>query len=470
MIDLISKRVGGSIVDCNDEFFAPATNLISWHEPVANDEYTDRGKWMDGWETRRRREPGHDWVIVKLGIPGRVQKVTVDTSFFTGNYPEQFSLEASGVGDSDHPEWVEMIPRSRLSGSSVAEFVVDDPHRVEQVRFNIYPDGGVARLRVEGDPIPGMQLVCGEGEIDLALASVGGEVIDASDLHYSHPSKLLRPTESVGMWDGWETRRRRDDGHDWVVVRLGIRGDVERLVVDTSHFKGNAPGWVSAELSDDGISWTTAVDHVPVDPDQANVVDVGRFPGSYLRLSIHPDGGLARLRVLGIPDPQSAGILRAGYLNSLYGQAAVRFFYTACASTVWVDEMISRRPFAEPASVLSDAELVFDMLEEADWLEAFAGHHRIGERGDETSDREQAGAVSASRETIRELIDVNRRYEDKFGFTFIVYATGKTAEEMLAIARDRLNHDRDTEIEIAAEEQRRITATRLGRMLCQEDL
>jgi allantoicase len=469
MIDLISERVGGRIVACNDEFFAPAENLLKADDPVANNEYTDRGKWMDGWETRRRREPGHDWVIVRLGIPGRVQRVVVDTSFFTGNYPEGFSLEASGVGDAEHAEWVEIVPKTHLSGSSVAEFEVEDPHRVELIRFNIYPDGGVARLRVEGEPIPAIHLVCPEGDVDLALAAAGAEIVDASDVHYSHPSNLLRPTTSVGMWDGWETKRRRDDGFDWAVVRLGMRGIVDRLIVDTTHFKGNAPGWVSAEISDNPMSWTTVADRVAVEPDKANVVDIPAAVGSYLRLAIHPDGGLARLRVFGTPDRTAAGERRLGYVNSLFGQAAVRFFYTACSSPAWVDDMIARRPFTTPSAVLEGADEVFDSLDESDWLEAFAGHPRIGERGDETANREQLGAASASQETIRELNDVNRRYEDKFGFTYIVYATGKTADEMLTIARDRLGNDRDTEIANAAAEQRKITETRLRRMLCQDE-
>lgn len=468
MIDLISERVGGRIVDCNDEFFAPATNLLSLDPPVAKEEYTDHGKWMDGWETRRRREPGHDWVIIGLGIPGRIRNVTVDTSYFTGNFPEQFSLEATGVGDVERAEWVELIPRTDLAGSSVAVFEVDDPHRVEMVRLNIYPDGGVARLRIEGDPIPAMQLVCGEGETDLAAAAVGGAVVDASDLHYSHPANLLRPTPSAGMWDGWETRRRRDHGHDWVVVRLGLAGQVDRLVVDTTHFKGNAPGWVSAEVSDDGMEWTEVVARMAIEPHRANVVGMGGVTAGYLRVSIHPDGGMARLRALGSPDPVAAGGARLRYLNALFGQAAVRFFHTACAASVWIDEMISRRPYGSVDDVLGAANVAFSSLSETDWLEAFGGHPRIGERGDATANREQAGAANASRETIRELIEVNRRYEDKFGFTYIVYATGKTADEMLAIARDRLDNDRSTEIANAAAEQRKITATRLRRMLCQE--
>ena len=153
MIDLISDRAGGQVLAYNDEFFAPAANLIKAADPVANDEYTDRGKWMDGWETRRRREPGHDWVVVRLGIPGRIRRVVVDTSYFTGNFPERFSLDASGDPDLETATWTELIGPTPLEGSSVAEFEVTDPHRVEMVRFNIYPDGCVARLRVEGDAI-----------------------------------------------------------------------------------------------------------------------------------------------------------------------------------------------------------------------------------------------------------------------------------------------------------------------------
>ncbi len=467
MIDLISERVGGRIVAYNDEFFAPAVNLISAHAPVANDEFTDRGKWMDGWETRRRREPGHDWVIVALGIPGRIRAVAVDTSYFTGNYPESFSLGVTG-GDDPEGEWVEIIPRTELQGSSLAEFEVHDPHRAVMVRLNIHPDGGVARLRVEGEPIPHLDLVCPEGEVDLASATVGGEAVDASDVHYAPPSNLLRPGPSAGMWDGWETKRRRDDGHDWATFRLGMRGAVQRLVVDTTHFKGNAPGWVSVDLSDDGDTWARVVERVAVSPHAANMVEMDGTAGRFLRLSIHPDGGLSRLRVLGRPDRAAAGAKRLTYLNALFDDQAGQFFRTACAADTWVGERVRRRPFSTVDEVFARGAEVFDTLGQSDWLEAFGGHPRIGERGDATANREQAGAASASRETIRELIDVNRRYEDKFGFTYIVYATGKTADEMLSIAMDRLENQRSEEIANAAAEQRRITKTRLARMLCQE--
>jgi allantoicase len=420
---------------------------------------------MDGWETRRRREPGHDWCVISLGIPGLIERVTVDTSHFTGNYPEEFSLDASPGDDV----WNELIARTPLEGDAQATFAVEAAHRIAAVRLNIYPDGGVARLRVEGRPIPSMQVVCPDGPTDLVDARLGGEWLEASDYHYSPPSNLLLPTASAGMWDGWETRRRRGPGHDWATFRLGLAGTVESFLVDTTHFKGNCPGWVSVDLSGDGVDWETVVEEKAISPDSANeVVPAEPSHARFVRLSLHPDGGVARFRVLGRPDRDAAGAMRLDYLNSLYEEAARGFFFTTCVARTWVEEMVTGRPYSSVDAVLRRAGAVFDDLEDDDWLQAFAGHPRIGERGGETENREQAGTASASREVLRELVDVNRRYEEKYGFTYIVYATGKTATEMLSIAKERLDNDRPEEIAVAAAEQRKITETRLRRMLCQE--
>ena len=472
MIDLVSEAVGGRVVACNDEFFAEASNLIKRTEPEWREGvYTDRGKWMDGWETRRRREPGHDWCVLNLGIPGRIERVTVDTSHFTGNYPEAFSLDASG-GDPDRlrdATWREILGRTALRGDSVATFEVADPHRVTIVRLNIFPDGGVARLRLEGTPIPALQEVCPDEGADLASALVGGMALDASDRHYSDPANLLRPGPSAGMWDGWETRRRRGPGHDWAVFRLGLRGLVERLIVDTSHFKGNAPGWVSLDVSDDGESWREIVERHSVRADSINEIVPAEAAGAtFVRLSIHPDGGVARLRVIGQPDPEVAGTARVLYLNSLFDPEARRFFRSACASSSWISDMVAGRPYQSSQDVLRSASSAFDHLTTEDWLEAFAGHPRIGERGDAQTNREQAATSSASREIIARLASVNEQYEAKFGFTYIVYATGRSAEEMLRIAEERLENTRREEIENASVEQRSITETRLRRMLCME--
>ncbi|MGH8870641.1 MAG: allantoicase [Acidimicrobiia bacterium] len=475
MADLISSVVGGRIVVCDDEFFAEAGNLLQPADPVWREGvYTDRGKWMDGWETRRRREPGHDWCVIALGVPGRVRSVIVDTSYFTGNYPESFSLEGCGVGSDellDAAGWVEILPRTELTGDSTASFDVDDPQRITYLRFNIFPDGGVARLRVEGDPIPAKDEVCpGDRTTDLASSLVGGEALEASDVHYSPPSNMLRPTEPAGMWDGWETRRRRGPGHDWAVFRLGLPGLLDSIEVDTRHFKGNAPGWVSIQVSDDGDSWRELVAMAEVKPDSVNIVSIDHpVTAGFLRLDIHPDGGVARLRVWGTPDPEAVARLRIKYLNSLFDDEARVFFHAACSATRWVEAMTASRPFPDVESVISTAKEVFGELGGEDWLEAFAGHPRIGEEGDNVANREQAGTTGAEESVLAELAEVNRRYEQATGFTYIVYATGKTAAEVLDIARSRLGNTREEEIRNAAAEQKAITETRLRRMLCMRD-
>ena len=474
MTDLISSAVGGRIVAFNDEFFAEAKNLLNPTAPVwQEDAYTDRGKWMDGWETRRRRDSGHDWCVIALGIPGVIRTATVDTTHFTGNYPEAFSLEACGVGSVDGLDdagWVEVIPPTDLEGNATATFGVDDLHRVTYVRLNIFPDGGVARLRVEGDPVPSMDRVCPEtGTIDLVSSLVGGEALEASDLHYSPPSNLIRPTDPAGMWDGWETRRRRGPGHDWVSFRLGLAGIVDLVEVDTRHFKGNSPGWVSIHLSEDGDRWQEVVTRAEVKPDTVNPVPLGEAEHArFLRLDIHPDGGVARLRVRGTPAPDEALTSRLEYLNALFDPDARRFFSTACSSTTWVESMRAARPFRDGDDVLARASGAFDTLDERDWAEAFAGHPRIGERGDDLANEEQTGTQAASAAVLEALAKANHAYEERHGFTYIVYATGKTAAEMLTIAEKRLNNSRQEELANAAREQRAITETRLRRMLCME--
>jgi allantoicase len=474
MTDLISEAVGGRVVACNDEFFGEAKNLLQTTDPVWREGvYTEAGKWMDGWETRRRRDPGHDWCVIALGIPGAVRSVTVDTSHFTGNYPDSFSIEVCGAGSDDRlasATWEEVIPQTGLAGDSVATFDVDDTRRVTHLRLNIFPDGGVARLRVDGDPIPMMGQVCPEeGRTDLASALVGGVATDASDLHYSPPSNMLRPTEPAGMWDGWETRRRRGPGNDWATFRLGLPGLIETVEVDTRFFRGNSPGWVSIHLSEDGSDWREVIARAEVKADAVNIIDLAEpTHAGHLRLDIHPDGGVARLRVRGTPDRDGAGRLRTLYLNSLFDQEARRFFHTACASASWVEQMMTGRPYPDVESVLALASTAFDTLGEVDWSEAFAGHPRIGERGDPVANAEQAGTAHAD-ETVRaQLAEVNAAYERAHGFTYIVFATGKTAEEMLAIARSRLVNSTEDEMANAAGEQRAITESRLRRMLCME--
>jgi allantoicase len=316
--DVAAERLGGVVLLANDEFFAPKENLLRAAKPVwREEEYTDRGKWMDGWETRRRRTPGHDWCIIRLGVPAIVRGVVVDTSYFRGNFPEACSLEGSASMDgvenqapAGQPdlEWRELLPRTGLQGDTNNLFPIQDGGRVTHLRLNIYPDGGVARLRVHGEPLPNPRLRSA-GSMDLAAVQNGGLVVGCSDMFFGNRHNLILPGYSTHMGDGWETRRRRGPGHDWIVVRLAARSSISRIEVDTDHFKGNAPESCSLECcdgdpsSDQGSNaqrWTPLLPRTPLQADARHNFDVtSPRPATHVRLAIYPDGGIARLRVFG---------------------------------------------------------------------------------------------------------------------------------------------------------------------------
>lgn len=325
LIDLASARLGGRALLANDEFFAPRSNLVKPEPAVfVAGKYTPHGKWMDGWETRRRRTPGHDWCIVKLGVPGVIRAVIVDTRHFRGNHPESCSLDAvalrkkstvarlRGLGN----RWTELLSRHALAGDSENEFPIPGDLRVTHVRLNIFPDGGVARLRLLGEARPDWErLRAHRGKLDLVAAQHGGVPLAASDEFFSHPLNLVMPGRPTDMGDGWETRRRRGPGHDWVVLRLGHRGTIEAVVVDTTHFKGNfpescrleacdAPGLEPDVVPDDGAPWRELVPRTKLRPDTPHRFRaIGRSgPVTHVRLSIFPDGGVARLRLFGKPE------------------------------------------------------------------------------------------------------------------------------------------------------------------------
>lgn len=317
LVDLAAARLGGAVILANDEFFAPKENLVLEHDAVfLENKYTERGKWMDGWETRRRRSPGHDWCIVRLGVPGLVRGVVVDTSFFRGNYPESCSLEGCalpGVPDAkalEEADWFELLPRELLQGDSNNLFAIASRRTVTHIRFNIFPDGGVARLRVHGEATPDWERLRKRGQVDLAAVEHGGRVIAASDMFFGHRHNLIMPGRGTHMGDGWETRRRRGRGNDWVVVRLGHAGTVERLVIDTIHFKGNAPGSCCVEVcyapaagdETPENGWQEVLPMTPLQPDALHTFEDELHAAgnaTHVRLSIYPDGGVSRLRVFG---------------------------------------------------------------------------------------------------------------------------------------------------------------------------
>ncbi len=245
LVDLARADLGGVVLACSDDFFAEAGNLVRVEEAVFDpDAYTERGKLMDGWESRRKRVPGHDWCILKLGVAGEIRGVDIDTSHFLGNHPPHASLEACRVSDETtvtslrgETVWTEIVRSMPLRRGSHNLQVVDREGEWTHVRLRIYPDGGVARLRIWGRPRPEPVTE----EEDLASLLRGGRAVACSDMFFSPMNNLLLPHPAPNMGGGWETRRSRPPGMDWIIVRLGSPGRLSRAVVDTLHFKGNFP-------------------------------------------------------------------------------------------------------------------------------------------------------------------------------------------------------------------------------------
>jgi allantoicase len=328
LLDLACERFGGAVVAANDEFFAPKENLIKRDPPIWIDgKYTERGKWMDGWETRRRRDvtnESHDWCILRLGAPGQVIGVNVDTTNFKGNYPGACAVDATdlcGVPSVDALEratWHEIVPRTPLSGDAENLLATDTPMVATHLRLRIYPDGGVARFRVHGRVVADWERLARRGDVDLAAAEHGGFVVACSDMFFGSRQNLIMPGVATHMGDGWETKRRRGAGHDWSIIRLARPGSIRRIEADTRHFKGNAPAACSLDACDvddesrlEGtsggppVAWKELLPRTPLQPHarhsfESELNPVGRT--THVRFNIFPDGGVGRLRVYGRPE------------------------------------------------------------------------------------------------------------------------------------------------------------------------
>ena len=317
--DLAVRTFGGAVVWANDEAFAGRENLVNPGPATFSPRtFGAKGQVYDGWETRRRRsfhDGDHDEAIVRLGAAGVVRAVVVDTSFFTGNFPSEASVEglcADGTPSVDalrSAEWTTLVERTPLSGDTENVFTVDSPRRWTHVRLSIHPDGGVARLRVHGEVVTDPGVVEALGTVDLASLELGGRVTRCSNLFYGSPDRLIAPGPARSMGEGWETARRRDDGNDWVEVRLATRGSVRVVELDTTWFLGNAPGAAALSAYDgaddpgDGTTWTPLLERTALQPDTRHrvVLPVAATPATHVRLDVYPDGGMARLRLWGTP-------------------------------------------------------------------------------------------------------------------------------------------------------------------------
>ncbi|MDF9816386.1 allantoicase [Streptomyces sp. SPB162] len=328
-MDLADRRLGAGVIAANDEFFAERENLLL-PEPAHFDpeHFGHKGKIMDGWETRRRRGAGtdvphpvdsdHDWALIRLGVPGVVRGVVVDTAHFRGNYPQSVSVEATAHALSAAPEdlladdveWTTLVPRTAVGGHAENGFAVDVDRRFTHLRLNQHPDGGVARLRVFGEVAPDPGWLAELGTFDLVALENGGTVEDASDRFYSSPVNTIVPGRSRKMDDGWETRRRRDKGHDWVRYRLVAQGVIRAVEIDTAYLKGNAAGWAALFVQDEGSDeWTQLLPRTKLQPDTVHRFLVNPVPATRVRIDIFPDGGISRLRLHGSLTAQGAAQL-----------------------------------------------------------------------------------------------------------------------------------------------------------------
>ena len=309
--DLAARALGGAVLAANDESFAEKESLIRPY-PVVHQAHTfgHKGQIYDGWETRRRRDSatgnsgGHDWAIIRLGVPGTVHGIVVDTAYFTGNYPPQISVDACrldghpGLTDLLDTTWHPLVPVSDAKGDSVNEYAVPDTRRWTHVRLNMHPDGGIARLRVHGRPVPDPAAFA-DLPLDLAALVNGAAVIGASNAFYSNPIGAIMPGLPASQADGWETARRREPGHEWLDVRLAGRGVIRVAELDTTHLKHNAPGWAALEAHD-GSAAFELLPRTELRPDTPHRFVLGNDkPATSVRLNIFPDGGMARLRLYG---------------------------------------------------------------------------------------------------------------------------------------------------------------------------
>ncbi|MEH6576979.1 MAG: allantoicase [Amphritea sp.] len=315
--NLADARLGAKAIAVTDDWFADVNRLLQPEEPVWKEGvFDDNGKWMDGWESRRKRFEGYDHAIIRLGVPGVIKGVDIDTRYFTGNFPPSASIEACycASGDpTDSTQWQEILPSVALQGDSHHLHGISDERPWTHLRFNIYPDGGVARLRVYGIPYRDWSQQPQDERVDLAAAINGGRALACSDEHFGRMSNILNPGRGVNMGDGWETARRRTPGNDWVIVALGHPGVIRQVVVDTLHFKGNYPdscsvqgayvkGGTDEQIETQSLFWKELLPSQKLEMHsehafESEVNEIGAI--THVRINIFPDGGISRLRLFG---------------------------------------------------------------------------------------------------------------------------------------------------------------------------
>ena len=316
LIDLAQSRLGSEVVFKTDEFFAPAKRIINPWPPVFKEGVFDKhGKWMDGWETRRKRDKGHDYLILKLGKPGKISKVDIDTSYFSGNQPRKFSLEACFCKNKlpkKNFRWKKILKKTHAQPNSHHFFNIKNKSIFTHVKLNIYPDGGVARIRIFGEMKINKKF--GKKIVNLTSVLSGATPIACNNEHFGRAENILAPGTGKNMGDGWETRRSRGKNFDWLILKCATAGKINKIQIDTHHFKGNYPDKCSVQAAylnnrsssksivNKSKKWKFLLGKVKLHAHKKHNFNNKLMKNkkiNYIRINIYPDGGISRIRLLG---------------------------------------------------------------------------------------------------------------------------------------------------------------------------
>jgi len=317
LVNLASPKMGTKILAFSDDFFGEVTRMLNDKDPIfIEDKYDNHGKWMDGWESKRRRDGGNDWAIIKLGSAGIISKIEIDTSYFTGNFPPFFSLE--GIYSETEPDkdsnWTTLIDKTSLIGDCKNDFELNLKETLNFIRLQIFPDGGVARIRLFGEVKYNWKQFNSDEIIELSSLKLGGSILAYNNAHYGDVSALLSDGRGKTMGDGWETRRRREPGNDWIIIKLAQKGNIEKIEIDTAHFKGNYPDRASIQatsidknittkdLIQNSENWNIILNETKLSADNIHKYKINsnsKNEATHIRLNIYPDGGVSRLRIFG---------------------------------------------------------------------------------------------------------------------------------------------------------------------------
>ena len=317
LVNLASPKMGTKILAFSDDFFGEVTRMLNDKDPIfIEDKYDNHGKWMDGWESKRRRDGGNDWAIIKLGSAGIISKIEIDTSYFTGNFPPFFSLE--GIYSETEPDknsnWKTLIDKTSLIGDCKNNFELNLKETLNFIRLQIFPDGGVARIRLFGEVKYNWKQFNSDEIIELSSLKLGGSILAYNNAHYGDVSALLSDGRGKTMGDGWETRRRREPGNDWIIIKLAQKGNIEKIEIDTAHFKGNYPDRASIQatsidknittkdLIQNSENWNIILNETKLSADNIHKYKINsnsKNEATHIKLNIYPDGGVSRLRIFG---------------------------------------------------------------------------------------------------------------------------------------------------------------------------